>query len=146
MIDSLRKIFARNLDMLSNEIQAYANEETLWVKDGAVNNTGGTLCLHLCGNLQHFIGSVLGDSGYVRNRDAEFSHQTTRTHLLEEIEKTKAAVDLALQKLAPEKLLEDYPIDVLKQPMTVEFFLIHLQGHLNYHLGQISYHRRLLDR
>jgi hypothetical protein len=30
--------------------------------------------------------------------------------------------------------------------MTLGYFLIHLYGHFNYHLGQINYHRRLLDR
>lgn len=145
MIDSLRTLFAKNLDMLGNEIKAYSNEDNLWIKEGAVNNTGGTLSLHLFGNLQHFIGAVLGNSGYVRDRAAEFSAQLSRDQLLEELEKTKAIVDETLQKLTVENLQENYPIEVFKHPMTVEYFLIHLQGHLNYHLGQISYHRRLLD-
>ena len=146
MIDSLKQLFAKNLDMLTKEISAYSDEEKLWVKEGEVNNSTGTLCLHLCGNLQHFIGGVLGNSGYVRDRQGEFSKTLSRTELLAEIEQAKSSVEQALTKIAQEQLKENYPIEVFGHPMTVEYFLIHLQGHLNYHLGQISYHRRLLDR
>jgi len=146
VIDTLKTLFDRDLDRLASEINTYNNASNLWVKDGQVNNSGGTLCLHLCGNLQHFVGSILGNSGYVRDRVAEFSDVHSRESLIQEIETTKKAVQSALEKLSPNALSEKYPIEVFGSPMTVQFFLLHLQGHLNYHLGQISYHRRLLDR
>ena len=146
MIVSLKQVFTKNLDMLAKEISADSNEEKLWIIEGEVNNSAGTLCLHLCGNLQHFIGATLGNSGYVRDRKREFSERLSRAELLAKIERVKTVIDQVLTTVTQEQLKETYPIEVFGHPMTVEYFLIHLQGHLNYHLGQISYHRRLLDR
>jgi hypothetical protein len=42
------------------------------IADG-ISNSAGNLCLHLIGNLNHFIGATLGNTGYVRNREQEFS-------------------------------------------------------------------------
>lgn len=42
-------------------------------------------------------------------------------------------------------LQQEYPILVFESKTSTEFFLIHLSTHLAYHLGQINYHRRLLD-
>ena len=71
--DELVEIFIRDLDKLEQEINAYSDESRLWVIKSEIKNSAGNLCLHLTGNLQHFIGAVLGKTGYVRNRDAEFS-------------------------------------------------------------------------
>ncbi|MDZ7624548.1 MAG: DinB family protein [Ignavibacteriaceae bacterium] len=111
-----------------------------------VKNSAGNLCLHLCGNLQHFIGAVLGNSGYIRNRDAEFSKKNVPIReLVAEIELTAKVVEKALKNLPEEILEKTYPINVFGYEMTTEYFLTHLTTHLNYHLGQINYHRRLLD-
>ena len=73
LIPSLRKLYKRDLNKLKAEIGLYQKEENLWVTDKAIANSAGNLCLHLVGNLNTFIGAVLGNSGYVRNREAEFS-------------------------------------------------------------------------
>lgn len=144
-IDSLKKLFIRDLEALAKEISLYPTEESLWVLKGDIKNTAGNLCLHLCGNLQHFIGAVLGQSGYVRNRDAEFADKNVpKEKLLAEVEATKIAISNTLGKLEASKLKEEYPIQVFGEPMTTEYFLIHLSGHLTYHRGQINYHRRIL--
>ena len=71
--ESLIKIFDRDLSKLEEEIKLYPTEESVWGVSGDIKNSGGNLCLHLCGNLQHFIGAVLGKTEYHRNRDLEFS-------------------------------------------------------------------------
>jgi uncharacterized damage-inducible protein DinB len=141
----LIEVFARDLDKLSEEIKQYADDASLWkVKDG-INNSGGNLCLHIAGNLQHYIGAVLGNSGYVRNRNAEFSiKDITRQKLLEEIEETKSVVTDTLEQVSKTDLQQDYPHQLGDEVKTTEFFLVHLATHLNYHLGQLNYHRRLL--
>jgi uncharacterized damage-inducible protein DinB len=145
LINSLDKVIQRDLEKLQAEISSYPNEESIWLLKGDIKNTAGNLCLHLCGNLQHFIGKILGGSDYVRDRDREFAVKNVPTkNLLAEIENTKKAVALALTKLDPSVLEKDYPIQVFNEPMTTNYFLLHLAGHLNYHLGQINYHRRLL--
>jgi uncharacterized damage-inducible protein DinB len=145
MLDVIKPLFERDLDALVKELNAYSNENLIWLKQNKVNNSSGTLCLHLCGNLQHFIGAQLGATGYVRNRKEEFDLQCSREELIQEIGKTKAIVLDTLGKLNPEILNDEYPQNVFGHSMTVAYFLTHLHGHLTYHLGQISYHRRLLD-
>jgi uncharacterized damage-inducible protein DinB len=142
--ETLVKVFARDLARLEKEIKEYTSHESLWRIGKGVNNSSGNLCLHLCGNLQHYIGAVLGNSGYKRNREAEFSTKgLSKDNLLLEIEKTKESVISTLNKLSEEKVDTVYPEEVFNEPMQTGYFLIHLQGHLNYHLGQINYNRRL---
>jgi len=144
--ESIKSLFTRDLNQLKKEIEAYQNEETIWKIDKNILNSVGNLSLHLVGNINHFIGSILGNSGYLRNRELEFSLKNIpRTELIQQIEKTIEVVHSSLDQLSEEDLKKDYPIEALGYPMTTEYFLIHLFGHLGYHLGQINYHRRLLD-
>ncbi len=149
MIETLKDLFARDLNKLKTEIETYHDEANLWLTDGEIPNSGGNLALHLVGNLKHFIGAVLGGSGYVRERELEFSTKgTPRAQLLQMIDETIADVAAGLDKVTPDQLAQEYPITVFAdrtEPMTTEWFLIHLATHLGYHLGQINYHRRLFD-
>ena len=147
MTEDLRKLFMRDLEKLEKEINAYRNEDSIWRTDVGISNSAGNLCKHLTGNLRHFIGSILGSSDYVRNRAAEFSApHLSRESLKIEIASTKEAIDLTFDKLDISKMKQTYPIEVFGHEMTTQYFLLHLLSHLNYHLGQVNYHRRLLDR
>ena len=144
---SLTELFERDLNKLKEEINLYSEESKIWVLKGEIKNSAGNLALHLIGNLNHFIGAILGNSGYLRNRDAEFSDKNIpRAEMINNIDKTIVVIKSSLSKISDEDLKKDYPVKVLKDKVTmrIEFFLIHLLGHLNYHLGQINYHRRLL--
>lgn len=144
---SLSEIFERDLNKLKEEINLYKDESHIWDVKGEIKNSAGNLTLHLLGNLNHFIGAILGNSGYVRNREEEFSdNHVPRTEIIGDIDKTIGIVKSTLSRVSDEQLKKDYPIKVLKnkETMRTEFFLIHLAGHLNYHLGQINYHRRLI--
>lgn len=146
MTESLQTLFSRDLQKLKTEIDAYKNEDNLWKIDKNILNSAGNLSLHLVGNINHFIGAVLGNSGYVRNRELEFSLKNIpKAELILQIEKTISVVNSSLEKLSEEDLKKEYPIEALGYTMTTEYFLIHLFGHLSYHLGQVNYHRRLLD-
>ncbi|PWN65864.1 DUF1572 domain-containing protein [Chryseobacterium viscerum] len=146
MTESLRSLYNRDLNKLKTEIEAYQNEENLWKIDKNIANSAGNLVLHLVGNLNHFIGTHLGNTGYVRQRDLEFSlKDIPRTELIEKIEATAAMIDYALAPLSEDDLKKEYPLVVFEDTMTTDYFLIHLLAHLDYHLGQINYHRRLLD-
>ncbi|HSW55189.1 MAG TPA: DinB family protein, partial [Ignavibacteriaceae bacterium] len=128
------------------EISSFKDEKKIWVISGEVKNSSGNLCLHLCGNLQHFIGAVLGNSVYIRNRDAEFTRKNVPVkELVDEIELTAKIVEKTLKELKEGELKKTFPINVFGYEMTTGYFLVHLSTHLNYHLGQINYHRRLLD-
>ena len=145
-IEILKSLYNRDLQKLKVEIESYQNEESLWKTDKNILNSGGNLCLHLLGNLNTYIGAELGKSGYVRQRDLEFSMKDIpKTELLEKIESLIEIVDSTFKQLLEEDLKKDYPTEALGYRMTTGYFLIHLLAHLNYHLGQINYHRRLLD-
>ncbi|MDQ8142389.1 DinB family protein [Chryseobacterium sp. CFS15] len=145
MTESVKSLFTRDLNQLKKEIESYQNEEAIWKIDKDILNSAGNLSLHLVGNINHFIGAILGNSGYVRNRELEFSLKNIpKTELILQIEKTIEVVHSSLDQLSEEDMNKEYPIQALGYPMTIEYFLIHLFGHLNYHLGQINYHRRLL--
>ncbi len=145
--ESLISIFERDLKKLKQEITAYRDESKLWATVPGINNSAGNLCLHITGNLQHFIGAVMGETGYERDRSKEFNRKDVpMSTLLGDIGKTASIIKTTLQPISDEDMEKRYPIDVLHDNMKTGFFLIHLAAHLNYHLGQINYHRRLVGR
>jgi hypothetical protein len=145
LLDTLIQLFERDLARLKEEIKLYDDETILWRTSGEIKNPAGNLCLHLCGNLQHYIGAVLGKSGYERNRDLEFSAKDiSQTELIALVRKTKSIVGKTLKNLDPTILPKPYPEKVFDKPMTTAFFMVHLTAHLSYHMGQINYHRRLM--
>lgn len=144
-INSLVDIFRRELQKLRDEILGYFREEDLWRVAGQIRNSAGNLCLHITGNLQHYIGAILGQTGYRRNRPGEFSRTNVPVkELLGEIEAAREVVEQVLPRLTDQELQADFPENFLGESHSTEFILIHLLGHLHYHLGQINYHRRLL--
>lgn len=141
------QLFERDLNRLEREISAYTNEADLWKLQPGIANTAGNLCLHLVGNLKNYIGKNMGGIAYERNREKEFSDKgISRDELLKNIIQTRSVVLSTLSGITAEVMDNIYPEEVLGSAMTTEYFLVHLYGHLNYHLGQINYHRRLLNQ
>lgn len=145
--DILRQLYDRDLSKLKDELGLYADEADLWKVGGEISNPAGNLALHIVGNLKHFFGAVLGDTGYIRDRDAEFSTRgVSLSDIVKAIDETNVVVADTLSKLTEDDLTNEYPIEVFGHPMTTGWFLTHLSTHLTWHLGQINYHRRLLTR
>jgi uncharacterized damage-inducible protein DinB len=145
MKNVIGEILDRDLKKLSDELMGYADETLIWKITDGIANSAGNLTLHMCGNLRHFIGATLGKDGYFRNREAEFSDKNvSRNKLLTEIEMTRSAVKKALAAMNDDALKDNYPLNVLGEVKSNEFFLTHLVAHFNYHLGQVNYHRRLI--
>ncbi|WP_417942106.1 DUF1572 family protein [Flavobacterium sp. RS13.1] len=146
LIEILRSLFNRDLNKLKEEIEVYQTENQLWVVDQNIANSAGNLCLHLIGNLNTYIGAELGKTGYVRNRPLEFSSKDVRKdQLIAKIEETILMVNNILDVLTETDLEAIYPQIVFEKEMKTGFFMVHLSTHLAYHLGQINYHRRMLD-
>ena len=147
LIQTLQKLFQRDLHRLKNEIASYKNQDNLWLIDHDIFNSAGNLTLHLIGNLNTYIGAEFGKRNYIRDRPLEFSMKTIpKEELIEMIEQTILVVNDSLEMVKDEDLNKEYPIVVFEQACTCEFILVHLATHLSYHLGQINYHRRLLDQ
>lgn len=143
----LAEIYERDLEKVKSEILLYKSEEAMWIIQEDINNSAGNLCLHLIGNLNHFIGAILGKTGYVRTRELEFSSKNVpRSEIIVSLDKTNEIVKTALLSLTDKDLVGNYPIEKHNAIVTMPHMLLHLLTHLNYHLGQINYHRRLLDK
>lgn len=136
--------FLQHLDLLKKEIEQYPSDESLWTVADGISNSGGNLTTHLIGNLNHFIGYALGNTGYVRNRPLEFNVKNlSKLELIENIEETK---NMLSKSISPVNLNDEYPPEMWGEEMTVNQSLIKLLTHFVYHLGQVNYHRRLLTK
>lgn len=144
-LKELNQLFQRDLEKLGQELAAYSDEHSLWILDKEISNSAGNLSLHLFGNLRTFVGLDLGGIAYDRNREREFSAKgVPLSELVQELEEVKKVVSTSLLSLHPDRMGDKSKHDFFGHQMTIGFFLIHLYGHLNYHLGQVNYHRRLL--
>ncbi len=146
--DTLKELFVRDLKRLKKEIQLYKDESVLWEIENEIKNSGGNLCLHLIGNLKTFIGNGFADIGYTRKRDFEFAGKDVpREELYKDIDATITIVENGLDKITDLQFSEEkFPIKIWENETGLAFTIIHLHAHLNYHLGQINYHRRILDK
>lgn len=147
IINTLKALFHRDLNKLISEVKQYKSESDIWKINGQINNSAGNLCLHLVGNLNTYIGRELGKTGYVRNRELEFSSKDiSRQELIQMVENTIEIINQTLDHFDENLLEAEYPILVLDNKTSTEFFLVHLATHLAYHLGQVNYHRRLIEK
>lgn len=147
LIQTLKTLFNRDLEKLKQEILLYENENNIWIIDRNIANSTGNLCLHLVGNLNTYIGAEIGKTGYIRNRELEFSMKNIpRQELIKKIEDTIRVVENSLDILKEHELENEYPLLVFAEKTSIGYLMVHLAIHLGYHLGQVNYHRRLLDK
>ncbi|BFM45296.1 hypothetical protein CFS9_39370 [Flavobacterium sp. CFS9] len=145
--EELISFFERDLDKLISEIELYKEEENIWKVERSISNPAGNLALHLVGNLNEFIGKYIGHTNYIRDRDLEFAQKNVaRTKIIEMIKDTQKMIRTSISMLSKEELEKDYPILKFSESCTTEYLLVHLMTHLTYHLGQINYHRRLIEK
>ena len=138
-----KELYTREIDNLHKEISAFTEERKLWTISGEIKNSPGNLCVHLIGNVNHFIGAVIGKNGYVRNRDAEFSAKNiSKQKLLEDIASAKTVVEEVLGRVDAGEMQKDFPVELFGKKST-EYMLSFFLAHFTYHLGQINYFRRL---
>ena len=142
--NDFKELYVRELDNLHREISAYSDESKLWAIAGEIKNPPGNLCIHLLGNVNHFIGAVIGKNGYVRKRDEEFTLKNIpKEKLLNDITATKAMVENILTEADISEMQKDSPAQIFGTRST-EYMLSYFLGHFMYHLGEINYHRRLV--
>ena len=141
----LAAIFQRDLTRLAQQIEAFPEDRLLWEHAPGITNSAGNLALHLEGNLREFVGRILGNIEYQRQREKEFSDKgLTRADLAGRARELKNMIPAVLESLTPEQLSSTYPVEVMGGTLPTQQFLIHISGHFNYHLGQIDYLRRIL--
>ncbi len=137
------RVMIRDISSVRDQISAYTDEADIWRLPPGIANSAGTLALHLAGNIQHYVGAVLGGTGYVRDRETEFTaREVPRSELLAQVEAARAALLTTLAHIKADTLDSVYPIEIAGVRLSTGQFLVHLATHLAYHLGQIDYHRR----
>jgi uncharacterized damage-inducible protein DinB len=144
LLHAVAAILTRDLHALRREVEAYPDEAQLWLRPPGIPNSAGTLALHLAGNLQHYVGAVLGGTGYVRDRPAEFASRVPRGVILREIEAALEAVGVALDQTPESAIKDDFPEPIGEIRVELGEYLVHLVSHFTYHLGQLDYHRRVV--
>ncbi len=143
--DTLTLLVTRELRAFKREVEAYPDDASLWRAVPGLPNSGGTLALHVAGNVQHFFGAILGRDGYRRDRDAEFARRdVARAELVAGLDAAIASVERTLSRLGAETLDGPYPEPIAKRTVSATDFAVHLAVHLAYHLGQLDYHRRMV--
>lgn len=142
------RMLDRDLAALGQQVESYPDEASLWRVGGSIKNSAGTLALHLVGNLEHFVGAVLGGTGYVRDREAEFGDRDVpRAEILDRIAHCREVVAATLGGMDDEAVHGPFPgrlPPIYDEGASTHLFLLHLAAHLGWHLGQVDYHRRLL--
>jgi hypothetical protein len=137
----------RELEGFKRELALFPDDEAVWTTLPGVTNSAGNLALHLAGNLEHFIGAVLGRTGYVRNRDREFGQRSgPRENIYAELDKAIAVVRKVLPQVSDAALDQDFPEAVMGSKFRTGTFLVHLCSHAGFHLGQAGYLRRIMTR
>lgn len=137
-------LYTREIERLKKEINAFGSDEQLWKTPEQGMTAPGNLCLSICGSLQHYIGNIIGDSGYIRNKEAEMkARNVPRERLLEEVDNMKQVVVDTLEQVSKTELQKVFPSNEFEEPVTTEFYLIHLLKNLAYHTGQVNLLRQL---
>jgi len=140
----LAALYTRDLTRLIQELDAFPDTATLWQTRAGITNAAGNLALHLEGNLREFIGRLLGKQDYQRNRPREFSDSgIEKGELIARLSAVRDQIPLVIAGLSAEALAADYPQVYGGMTLPTRQMLIHLEGHLCYHLGQIDYLRRV---
>jgi len=142
----LATFYERDIRKLIEEINLFKNEEDLWRTVGSVKNSCGNLVLHIIGGLNYFIGTTLAQTGYVRNRDEEFTQKgVERKELVAKLEELIPLINKTLNGLTEEQMQDEYPIFFDKPKISCSYVLMQLLLHINYHLGQVNYLRRIVE-
>jgi hypothetical protein len=141
--DDIARLLQRELEGFKRELDLFPDEAGMWTTVPGVTNSAANLALHVAGGLQYFVGTVLGKTAYVRNREAEFSQRSgDRAAILAELDRAAGVVREVVPSLSGSVLASPFPEPVLGVPFTTRRFLLHLCAHAAFHLGQAGYVRR----
>jgi uncharacterized damage-inducible protein DinB len=138
-------LFHRDLRCFAREVALFPDDASLWRTAPGLANSAGNLALHVAGNLRHFVGAVLGGTGYLRQRELEFTQREgTRAEVAAKLERAALEVEAGLKGLTEAALALPFPVAVGGHRPATGRLLLHLSAHLAFHLGQAGYLRRIL--
>jgi hypothetical protein len=135
----ITKIFPSQIRSCVEEL----NDEQLWWRPNEQSNSVGTLVLHVCGSVLHFLARGVGGYEYQRDRPAEFATRgTSKEELLARLDEMVDKTTGTFAGLAPSGLAE--PSTEPAYYSTVFEDLFGVAVHLATHAGQIVYLTKML--
>ncbi|HEY7307925.1 MAG TPA: DinB family protein [Gemmataceae bacterium] len=142
----VRTALIEELEQLRDQVRTLAeplSEREFWTKPLDPGNSVGHLVLHLTGNLNYFVGAQLGGSGYVRDREREFTETQlpSKGDALQKLDDAVTMFRKVVSGLSAEQLAAAHPETRFGVVMNA---LIHLLAHFALHRGQMSYIVRLV--
>lgn len=148
VVDLLRTSVVQQMEALHAGLMEQAaplSNEQFWTKPLEPGNSFGHLVLHLTGNLKHFAGALLLKTGYVRDRDREFTEQNPppKEAALAALAEAVAQFTQATMGATADSLTHPHPEARFG---TVLSALLTLLTHFAVHRGQLSYIRRLVEQ
>lgn len=145
-LSQINRMYQRGFDALAKELTAFSSDHLLWETVPGINNSAGNLILHITGGVRFFIGTTIGKTDYVRNREAEFQTKgLSKEELLSHIDAARVCLNDVTSKISEKDLDAEFAFDFAGKD-NGWFYINYFYGHLQYHLGQISYLRRILDQ
>jgi hypothetical protein len=139
----LAGFYERDIRKLIEEVNLFKDEANLWRTTGSVKNSCGNLVLHVVGGTNYLVGTIIVNTGYVRNRDEEFIKKgIARSELIARLEQLIPMINHALGAVDMDA---EYPLIFDDDKRSNSYLLVQLLAHLNYHLGQVNYLRRILE-
>jgi hypothetical protein len=145
LLEDLKMLYLREIATLERELKLYPDDASVWKELPGLPNSAGTLFLHLAGSLQHFFGTTFGETGYVRNRETEFTRRNVpHSDIKHELANAKRGVQAAFESLTEDKLEQIFPVQFADAEYSTRLTLLQFLSHLAFHLGQIDYHRRVV--
>lgn len=141
----LERFLLREIEGFKRELAMFPDDDAVWRTVPGVTNSAGNLACHVAGNLQHFIGAVLGGTRYVRKRDLEFNRRSgTRREIGAELDAAAAAIRAVMPTLTAERMEQTFPELLNGHRIRTGLFLHHLTVHAGFHLAQAGYLRRVI--
>jgi hypothetical protein len=136
-INSYRN-FARRVHALSETL----SEEQFWTKPYPYGNSFGNLILHITGNLNYYIGAQIADTGYVREREREFTENAlaSKEEILRRLDETVEMVVATLETQTAESWSNEYQAINASDSVKDRFSIfLGCAAHFHHHVGQMIY-------
>ena len=148
IVTATKAALCSELEILRDAVKTLAGpltEEQFWRKPIEPGNSFGHLVLHLTGNLSHFAGARLGKTGYVRERDREFTdpNPPPKAEAMARLDEAVSTYRRVVEALPGEEFPSAHPDAMMG---TVINALVRLVAHFALHRGQMSYIARLVQK
>jgi uncharacterized damage-inducible protein DinB len=143
--------FARYYREAAKKVHALVEpltDDQIWTRPYPYGNSIGHLLLHLTGNLSYYIGTEIDGTGYVRNRQLEFSDTVhhPKQKLLAKFDDAVATVAGALQKQSEQDWSAAYTAKGMEDSGDRFTAFLRCAAHISHHTGQIIYLCKELER